>query len=307
MKAPAFFLLTLLLSLYPSILFAQEGGLAFLRIGTNAEASAMGDAMVATSDDAFSTYWNAAGLAAASSNSAALSHHIWIANARTYSMAGRFAAGTRGGFGLFLTAMDSGNLEARIGPGDPDGVFDAQFVSTGLSYGHSFGNLRLGATVKYLSERIFINSANGYGFDFGLQYEMIQQSVHIGVALQNVGEMSELSAQATELPRTLRAGLVVYPFRVLAGLDGTVLLNARISGEVSHVLPTDVTRLHFGVGAEVVELVEVRAGFVTNDALRGFSLGGGLESNGFQFDYAFVPFDGGFGGPGHVLSLIYLW
>lgn len=285
----------------------QDSGLAFLRIGTNAAAGAMGDAQVSNSNDAFSTYWNPAGLAAATSNSAGLSHHIWVAQTRTYSLAARFSSGNNGGVGLFLTALDSGDIEARENPGSPDGVFDAQFVSVGASYGRSFGPVRLGTSVKYLSERIFTNNATGYAFDFGLQADLFNEGLKLGAALQNIGEMSELSEVATELPRTLRAGVSLYPFRVLAMTDGTVLLNAFVTGEVSHIFPSETTRYHLGLAAEVVELVTVRAGYVTNDALRGITIGGGLGSNGFLFDYAFMPFDDGFDGPGHVLSLLYLW
>ena len=286
---------------------SQEGGLAFLRIGTNAAAGAMGDAQVSNSNDAFSTYWNPAGLAAAPSNSAALSHHIWVASTRTYSVAGRFAVGRVGGLGLFVTALDSEDLEARDEPGPAAGVFDAQFVSTGVAYGRAFGPLRLGATLKFLSERIFSNTARGYAFDFGAQLDLLDEGIRLGAALQNLGEMSRLNAEATELPETVRAGVSIYPFRVVAMADGSILLNAFLTGEVSHVISTSTTRLHLGAAAEVVELVTVRAGFITNDALRGVTVGGGLGANGFFFDYAFLPFDSGFSGAGHVLSLLYTW
>ncbi len=286
---------------------AQESGLSFLRIGTNASAGAMGDAQVSTGEGAYATYWNPAGLAVEGPNTVALSHHIWIADTRTYSLAGGFSTGPLGGFGLFVTALDSGELEAREGPGDPAGVFDAQFISAGASYGRSFGPLRLGITAKYLSESIFDNNANGYAFDFGAQLDLLDESVKVGVAFQNLGEMSTLSVEATELPRSLRGGVTLFPFRVLAMADGSVLLNAFLTGEVSHVFPSETTRFHLGAAAEVVELVTVRLGYVTNDALRSVTVGGGLGSNGFTFDYAFLPFDGGFDGPGHVLSLLYEW
>ncbi len=287
--------------------FGQESGLSFLRIGTNAAAGAMGDAQVSNSEDAFSTYWNPAGLAGAVSNSAAFSHHIWVARTRSFSLATRLSTGEKGAAGLFLTTLDSGSLEARENPGPPDGLFDVQFLAFGASYGHSFGPIRLGTTVKFLSERIYPNSANGYAFDFGIQGDFFNEGIKVGAAFQNLGKMQELNQLATQLPETIRAGISVYPFRVLAMADGTVLLNAFLTGEVSHVLPSETTRYHIGAAAEIIELVTVRAGFITNDALRGLTLGGGLGSNGFLFDYAFMPFDNGFDGPGHVLSLLYLW
>lgn len=302
-----FSILALLFVLTCSHATGQETGLAFLRIGTNAAAGAMGDAQVSNSRDAYSTYWNPAGLAAAQSNSAALSHHIWVARSRVYSLAARFNSGKKGGLGLFVTTLDSGSLESRENPGPPEGTFDVQFIAVGASYGRSFGPVRLGATVKYLSERIFPESATGYAFDFGFQADFLNDGLKVGAAFQNLGEMSNLNQVASELPQTLRAGFSVYPFRVLAMADGTVLLNAFLTGEVSHVYASETTRYHLGLAAEVVELVTVRAGYITNDTLRGITFGGGLGSNGFLFDYAFMPFDNGFDGPGHVLSLLYLW
>ena len=52
-------------------------------------------------------------------------------------------------------------------------------------------------------------------------------------------------------------------------------------------------------------LLDKNAGYLTNDELRGFSFGAGLTASAFQVDYAMLPFDNGFGGPGHVFTLAY--
>lgn len=286
---------------------AQESGLNFLRIGANAGASAMGDAQVAASRDAFSTYWNPAGLAAASSNTVAVSHRIWVADFRTYDVAARFRVGQQGGVGLSVTATDSGELEVRETPGEPEGTFTAQFVSVGVSYGRQIGSVRAGATAKYLSERIFESSANGYAFDVGVQAGFLNETVLLGAALQNVGEMNELNAVETDLPRTLRAGAAVFPFRIQAADDDSAVLAVGVSGEVSHLFPNDETRLQGGVSAEVLELITFRAGYITNDVLRDVTFGGGLHYDAFVFNYAYLPFETGFEGPGHILTLHYNW
>lgn len=285
---------------------AQESGLNFLRIGANAGASAMGDAQVAASRDAFSTYWNPAGLASASSNTVAVSHRIWVADFRTYDVAARFRAGQQGGVGLSVTATDSGELDVRETPGEPEGTFTAQFVSLGVSYGRQIGPVRAGATAKYLSERIFESSSSGYAFDVGVQAGFLNETVLLGAALQNVGQMNELNVVETELPRTLRAGAAAFPFRIQAADDSAILIVG-VSGEVSHLFPNDETRLHGGLSAEVLELITFRGGYITNDTLRDVTLGGGLHYGAFVFDYAYLPFETGFEGPGHVLTLHYNW
>jgi hypothetical protein len=286
---------------------AQDGGLAFLRIGTNAKAASMGDTQVAYSRDAFSTYWNPAGLAAATMNSVSISYHSWIADTRTYALAARLGAGSRGAFGLFATAQGSSGLEARTAPGAPDGTFSVQFVSTGVSYGHRAGPLRAGVTVKYLTERIFDRASDGYAFDFGVQSDLLGGGLQLGAALQHVGAMQPLAAQATELPKTLRAGAAVSPFHILGSDDDAVLLRALLMGEVVHYVSGETTQIHAGVSVEVLEFIRLRTGYISNDALRRFSYGLGFGFEGIVFDYAYVPFEGGFEGPGHILTLIYEW
>ncbi|ARA93491.1 hypothetical protein AWN76_010205 [Rhodothermaceae bacterium RA] len=286
---------------------AQDAGLAFLRIGSNAAASAMGDGGVAYTRDAFATYWNPAGLAAAASNGAALSHVIWLGNVRTYALAGRFRAGRRGGVGVFVNATSSGNLQAREGPtAEPDGFFDAQFVSVGAAYGRRFGPLRLGAGVKYLSERLYVNDATGYAVDLGAQLGLWQEGLLLGAAWQNLGRMNALEATATPLPRLLRAGVAVRPFRILAARDGAEVLHLLLNAELSHVFPEERTQLHAGGSARVLDIIWLRAGVITDDAVRRFTFGAGLDYSALVFDYAFLPFDSGFG-RGHVLTLSYAW
>ena len=58
---------------------------------------------------------------------------------------------------------------------------------------------------------------------------------------------------------------------------------------------------------EVLETLVVRAGYLTNDELRDFSAGLGLTITDLQFDYTLLPFESGFGGPAHILTLSYAW
>ncbi len=285
---------------------AQDTGLTFLRIGVNASASAMGDAQVAATNDAFSTYWNPAGLATASRD-LGISHRLWIGDVRAYDVAARLQAGRRGAWGLAVTATDSGDLEAREIAGDPSGTFSAQFMSIGASYARVLGLLRAGVTVKYLRERIYDAGASGYAVDVGVQLDLPRRLVTLGAALRNAGQMSELQGAATTLPRTIAAGAALHPFRIVANWDGASLLDLEVTAEVSHLTPGSITRIHSGVGVTVLDLATVRAGHISNDELRTFTFGLGLYWERLVFDYAYVPFATGFEGPGHVLSLAYAW
>ncbi len=292
----------------------QASGLAFLRISPQAAAAGAGDAYVASTRDAFSTYWNPAGLAAAEGNQASVSHVRWIADVRAYAAAARLAAGRRGAFGLFVTGSGAGDLEAREGPGAADGLFHAQFLTAGLSYARRAGPLRLGATAKYLSEQIYTEDAAGYGFDLGAQLEALRGGLQLGAAVQHLGRMTDLGALATPLPRTARAGAAVYPLRIRTAADDAPLLDTFVSAEAAYLFPAsddgdlpDELRLHVGAGAEVLDMVMVRAGFVTNDEVRRFTFGAGVGIGAFAVDYAFLPLREGYGNAGHFLSLSYGW
>ncbi len=285
---------------------AQDSGLSFLQIGADASALARGDAGVATDAGAFATYWNPAGLAENGGSEIAVSHHVWIADIRTYAASGRFRFGS-GGIGIFVTATGSGDLEARERPGDPDGFFDAQFVNAGIAYGRSLGPVRAGITLKYLTERIFTHSANGYAFDFGLQVSTMKDGLRLGAVLQNLGKMEKLNAEATKLPRLMRVGLEIFPFRILTAGDGAALLSTSLLLEVSHNTVTETTHYHIGLSGEVLETITARIGYISHDELRDISAGLGLEISGMKFDYAVLPFEDGFGGPAHILTLAYMY
>jgi len=302
-----FWVLLLMAGWSPSSLQAQETGLDFLRIGVSAAANAMGDAHTAVTRDAFSTFTNPAGLVAATTNMATLSYHEWVGGLSTYHVASRFSMGSRGALGIAVLATDSGDLEARDQPGEPTGTFGAQYISAGLGYGRQVGPLRLGATVKYLRESIQDVYASGYAVDAGVQMDLADRSIILGAALQNTGAMSRLEREATPLPQTLRAGMALYPLQVLAMADNTRLLDVMVVGEISHLFPSNITRIHAGMAATVLEMLIVRAGYLSQDDLRNFTFGLGLDYAPFIIDYAFVPFESGFEGPGHVLTLLYLW
>lgn len=304
-RIPLLLTILLLAGLLARPASAQDTGLSFLTLGVDAEALARGDAGVASASGAFASTWNPAGLALTAGNMVGVSHHVWIADIRTYAASGAFSLGQKSGLGVFVTATGAGNLEARDQPGEASGLFEAQFVAAGAALGREFGPIRAGMAVKFLSERIYTNSASGYGFDFGVQTGLFDNTVLLGATYSNLGSMEQLNVEATELPRTAKLGAEVFPFRAVTALDGELFLSMSLLAEVSHNFVTERTQWHFGTSAEVLETVTVRLGYLSNDFLRDFSAGVGIEISNMWFDYAVLPFEDGFGGPAHILSLRY--
>ncbi|MDE2825726.1 MAG: PorV/PorQ family protein [Bacteroidota bacterium] len=299
-------LATLALTLLAGPVVGQDTGLSFLRIGVNAHGGSMGDAQVASVSNAFATYWNPAGLAS-ERRSIAGSHRIWVGDVRAYDIAAQLPAGRNSAWGLSLTATDSGDMEARTQPGAPEGMFSAQFINAGVSYARAIRGLRIGITGRYLRERIFDTNASGYAFDAGIQVDLLSRSLNLGASVRNIGRMGELEFERTPLPSLLQGGIALSPLQIVGYTDDVQLLDLALALETSHLIDDNLTRLHVGISVTVMELVDLRGGYVSSDELRDYTFGLGLSFDGIYADYAYIPFEGGFDGPGHILSLLYHW
>ena len=299
-------LAALALALLACPVVGQDTGLSFLRIGVNARGGSMGDAQVASARNAFATYWNPAGLASGN-RSIAGSHRIWVGDVRAYDIAAQLPAGSNSSWGLSLTATDSGDMEARTQPGPPEGMFSAQFINAGVSYARAIRGLRIGITGRYLRERIFDTDASGYAFDAGIQADLLSSSLNVGASVRNIGRMGELEFERTPLPRLLQGGIALSPLQIVGYADNVRLLDLALALESSHLFDDNLTRLHVGISVKVMELVDLRGGYVSSDELRDYTFGLGLSFDGIYADYAYIPFEGGFDGPGHILSLLYHW
>ncbi len=292
--------------LLPTPVMGQDTGFSFLRIGVNAHGGSLGDAQVASVRNAFATYWNPAGLIS-ERKSIAGSHRIWVGDTRAYDIAAQLPVGQNRAWGLALTATDSGDFEARTQPGEPDGNFSAQFISAGVSYAYDLRGIRTGITAKFLQERIFDTSAFGYAFDFGIQTDILEGQLHLGATLRNFGRMSTLENDRTPLPRLIQGGLSFSPLQIVAAFDEAPLLDLMLSIETSHLIDDQLTRFHLGCTVTIMELVDLRGGYISKDELRSYTFGLGLFFDSINADYAYIPFEDGFEGPGHILSILYHW
>jgi len=291
----------------PAAMSQAAGGLAFLKIATSAEALGGGSALTAYSRDAFSTFANPAGLGGHRPNAAGVGYTAWVGDVQLFNLAARIQAGSSGAFGLAVTSSSTGGIQARDQPGASSGTFDAQFVSAGLGYGRSFGPVRAGVTAKYLSEQIFTETATGYAFDLGVQIDVLPEVVWLGAAVQHLGKMNELNLEKTDIPETYRAGITVEPLTVRTSDDDESAVQTFLSLDVVHRPVDDVTAAQIGVWVFAFDFLWLRAGYLGGDALRSYTAGLGLLYKSFRFDYAYLPFEAGFGNSGQALTIQYFW
>lgn len=154
----------------------------FLNIGVDAAAFGMSNAVVASSNDVNSGYWNPAGLLKLKGKQVSLMHANYFANIASYDYAAfAMPLDEKSAFALSLIRFGVDDILDTTKLIDENGIdysrinlFSAADYAVTFSYARNLGieNLRFGANIKII-RRIIGDFANswGFGFDIGLQYD----------------------------------------------------------------------------------------------------------------------------------------
>ena len=309
-----------LFSLFAILIFSvvyaqaqQTSGMAFLNIAPDPYQQSLSEATTAVYTGAASIYANPALTTYAESSDLRASYTFWIADTRN-SYASALFKRPKSALGIAVTSSRVDDLELRTVPGEAAGDFSVEYLSISGTYARDFKFFSLGITGMYLFEKILTDEASGYGFTFGASSRLFQDRVTLGVSLRNLGQMSELNEVNTELPTDFRAGFNadILQFSTDGNTETPILIS--VSGDVIKPLNepeqsvlngnglNDLDALYgnAAVRVNVFKMIELRSGFRFRDDSRTFSSGVGLERNNISFDFAYVPFETGFG---NVFSL----
>jgi hypothetical protein len=266
---------------------AEDGsaGLAFLKLGVGARAIAMGDAYVAVSGDASSTYWNPATIVDVENIDIGLMHSEWFEGIR-YEYAGAVRSYGDYAVGISVVGLYMDDLERREGPtATPIGHFGVFDFAVSGSYARRLTDaLSAGASAKYVQEKIDDESATGFAVDLGARYEIpVLEGLSAGVAVVNLGPTMKFIEDEFDLPVMYKAGAALdVPFESLKG-DVVFVADA--------IKPSDGDlKLHLGMEYEYAEMIALRFGYRSGWDNQNVSAGIGVKAGQFRLDYAFVPF-----------------
>ena len=290
--APALVIvLALLMAVPASAGKPGDAGLLWLRLGIGGRSGGMGETGVAALTDANAVYWNPANLTAARGTQIGLQHTEYFGSlfrqeALTLSHNTQY-----GSFGLILSGFYSEDIERTEldQTGVALGTFRPYDVVGGIAYAFDFRNVSLGATTKFLYERIDAHAGSTFAIDLGIAADAPLEGLRMAAVIQNLGPELTLNEEATLLPRTVRAGVAYRPAFEQARLLANTLWAAEI------VTPNDGNgRLHAGLEVRVHESFVVRGGHRFNYDTWGSTFGAGFSRGPLFVDYAFMANDNDF-------------
>jgi len=264
-------------------------GLPFLKLGAGSRAVGMGEAFVAVANDANSAYWNPAGLTQISGTELTFTHNKWLQDITNEFVAVGFRVGDNA-FGVSFMSNSIGGIERRVKPAaEPIDVLTAHDIMFGISYARNFGsNLSSGLTVKYLYQKIYVESSAGVAVDWGLQYQTPLSGLKSGLSLQNFGVVTKLRDESTKLPQTIQLGLAYQlPLHILQGEFLVAADWMKILASTSHI--------NIGLEYNFIKYFALRLGYQTGFEDKSIHGGFGVQFNRYRLDYAYVPFSSDLG------------
>lgn len=288
MKRLIFFLILI----FSYQLFAQNAGvsgLSFLKIGSGASEVSQAEATTGNFNSPFSLNYNPAFASELNYSSIGLMHNEWIQDLRSEFL---IANTVVYGFPIFVTINSTkiSDIEIRTQPGEPAGMFDANYFAAGIGTGVKiFNDVSTGIQFKYLYENIYVDEADGYAFDLGIFKKNLFMNLNAGFSLRNIGKMNQLASESTTLPSEIRFGI--------SNGEALNLYNFKFhfSGDVQKFFKEDQINLLIGLDVKYNDLISLRTGYNSGKEINHFSFGLGLNYKSIYFDYAFLPFTQNFG------------
>ncbi len=202
----------------------SEAGAVWLLINPGARYSGMGEAGVAMTDDAYSSYWNPAAMGFLRGREAALTHTNWLPNLVSdiyYEFLGyRQFVRDVGTIGGNVILMNLGEQVRTDEYAQELGTFNSYMLAVTGSYGTALSRKSsLGIGIKMVHQHLTDQGAGkekgkGYStnfcFDVGyLRHQFITKNLTFGVNFANIGPKIAFIdvAQADPMPTNMKAGL----------------------------------------------------------------------------------------------------
>ncbi len=254
----------------------------------HARPSGMGETYAGVAGDVNAIYWNPAGLAGMERRELTMTHALWLEDI-TYTNLACALPMLGGTVGAGFNVLNTGDIQKADNTGlrlaDKYSMSDMMGL---VSYARGWGDLALGANLKYISSQLEEESARSFAADIGALYTGFRpwdRNLGVGFSVQNIGTKAKYVSEEYPMPVMIRAGGALRLFKSLLVASD---LNYTEKDADIHA-GAEYTR---GFGAAILAL---RGGYKTDTvkelgALSGLTLGFGVKWSDLQFDYAWNSF-----------------
>jgi hypothetical protein len=168
----------------------------FLTIPVGPRAAAMGGAFVAEANDVYAAYWNPGGLSRVGRTEFSASFSQWIATTKLSWFGLTYAISDDDAVALSINQLDYGEGEITTAS-QPEGTgqtWSASDLAFSLSYARNLTDrFSIGGTAKYITQKIWNESASAFALDIGLLFYTELQNLRIGMNISNFGTEMKLS------------------------------------------------------------------------------------------------------------------
>lgn len=252
-----------------------KSGFTFLKIGQGARAVAMGDAYTAVSDDAYSIFWNPAGMSNVEQAAFGVSLTNWIVGSKLMSAAGVYRTGF-GAIGFSIVSFAPEDFEETT-IGEPLGT--GRMVSAGdlaVSGALAFqftDRLSFGIKGQWIQEMLDQDKATGMTVDFSTYYFTGFRDLVLAMSFKNFGPQAKFLTESFKMPLyfNINAAMGVLgrrgaPFYLLLSTESAFATDYR-------------DRYHTGAELWILDTIALRGGYKFYYDLEDYSLGLGLKMN----------------------------
>jgi len=277
---------------------AAQDGLAMMKVESGARPAGMGGAFTAVAGTPDAMPYNPAGTFGVEDFAVSLGHTSYWENVRFETGHAVFRLSPRVSLhgGVRFAAIDELEQRNYVPSEEPLSLFDAHDISFkgGLAVRIN-PRLRAGFAIGWMVEKIDAWRGSSFAMDYGLQYVPTDR-LTVGAAVTNLGSDMTLtrnagdSSRPIELPTTWRAG-AAYEYERYRGALDMVYLD-----EEAHA--------HIGAEAQVHELFQVRAGYMSGYDVKNITAGASFSRRNLAVDYAFVPYTKNLGAT-HMFNLTF--
>ena len=304
----------LIIAISPALALEKVGttSFQFLKVMTDARATAMGDAYAAVTSSSDAVFWNPAALTKVKHFDFTFSQMDYFLDVVHYSFSGAYSLGRFGSIGVQAAYVDIGEIDVTrvdalsVGedeyiPGITGEVIHPNAMVFGVSYAIQLTDkFSFGLTQKYIREDMGFSSSymkNGknvelssVAFDMGLVYDTGFRTLQLAAAVRHFGPEISYVDKGYPMPQTFDIGIAAY----LLGPDdnfGFISNNQTLLFSADLLQPRDYDQ-QYNIGMEYGfnNLLFLRAGYKINYDVENFTAGFGLNYSNYRIDYSFANF-----------------